>query len=228
MIRLNKDDLLYVYSSEYVQCNITGKIYYNATPPTVEIYDYIVRAGTTRLVYRAFEKTDVTGMFITEAPASTVIKIFVNGTGIANQVYAGTIPAGFSTVMVAGQLVNHGVVAVAAPTNDVGDTKSISITAPTASENITMFFTDDEVTVAQIYDVIRGTGASLTWNLAYGANRGIADATLFGVDRTTVSTTGADTSIFANAVIPANTWIWLTTSAASGTIEDINITIRFI
>jgi hypothetical protein len=106
-------------------------------------------------------------------------------------------------------------------------TKSVNVASPTGSENITLFFTEGQITIVEIYDVIRGLGASVDWNISFGTDRSVATFDLFNTDRTTVSIIGSSTTIFDNPVIPANNWVWLTTSSISGTIEDFNITIRF-
>lgn len=105
--------------------------------------------------------------------------------------------------------------------------KSIGIELPTGSENITLFYTDEEITVTKIADVIRGT-TSVTWNIRYATARNSGSPTnLFSSNRTTSSASGATTTSFTNATIPAGSWVWLITSAISGTPEELNITLIY-
>lgn len=219
---------MYIYSSADIHCVITGTIGSTTTQRT--LYNYPIAAGVTRPVYSSSLVTYITEIAVYGVATSAIIKIYINGTDIAHQVYQRTVGADYTLVVSSGVYRSNTFVApppgYTAETTDFS--KSISITAPTASENITLFFTEEEVTIQDINDVIRGAGASVSWNIAFGPNRTVASTTVFLVDRITSSPTGSSTSSFDNALIPANSWLWLTTSATAGTIEDINITIKYI
>lgn len=107
-------------------------------------------------------------------------------------------------------------------------TKAVSVEDPTNAENITMFFTDVAITITQVNDVVQGTTPSLTWNIEHATTRNsVSPNTLFGTDRATTSESGAETTTFSDATIPAGSWIWLTTSAQSGTTDEFNVTIMY-
>jgi len=44
---------------------------------------------------------------------------------------------------------------------------------------------------------------------------------------TTNTTTGLNTTSFNNATVPANNYVWLTTSATSGTVTLLNVSLNF-
>jgi hypothetical protein len=107
-------------------------------------------------------------------------------------------------------------------------TKGFTIESPTTSENIGLFYTDVAITITKVADVLRGTSPSVTYQINHNANRSAGSPnTLFASDRTATSTTGATTTSFNDATIPAGSWVWLTTSANSGTINEISITLIY-
>lgn len=108
------------------------------------------------------------------------------------------------------------------------ESKAITVESPTNSENITLFFTDVAIEVLQVNDVVQGTTPSVTYNIEYASTRdAVSPTSLWTSDRTTTSESGAETTSFNNASIPAGSWIWLTTSATSGTNDEINVTVRY-
>jgi hypothetical protein len=105
--------------------------------------------------------------------------------------------------------------------------KTITVESPTASENITMFFTTKAIVVTRVDDVIKGT-TSVTWNIKYASTRDSgAPTSLFTADRVTSVTAGANTTTINNPTIPANSWVWLTTSALSGTPTELGVNLTF-
>jgi hypothetical protein len=106
--------------------------------------------------------------------------------------------------------------------------KAISFQSPTASENVSLWYTPVALTISQVGESIKGTSASVTYNIRFAATRDAASPTaVFSTDRAVTSTSGTTVSSFANASIPAGSWIWITTSATSGTVNDFNATIIY-
>lgn len=107
--------------------------------------------------------------------------------------------------------------------------KSIVIEDPTASENITFFFTDDAITITQVNEVLQGSSTpSVDWNIRHATARDAGSPNdVFTSDRTTTSTSGAETTSFNDATIPAGSWVWIITSAQSGTVDELAITIEY-
>jgi len=107
-------------------------------------------------------------------------------------------------------------------------TKSVTAEDPTASENISMFYTNVAITVTQITSVIQGT-TSVTFDIEHGTSRATATGT--GVIGTDVvcnsSTTGVVTTTFTDDTIPADSFVWLSTSAISGTPDEFHVTVEY-
>jgi hypothetical protein len=103
---------------------------------------------------------------------------------------------------------------------------SLTVQYPIATENITFFYASSSVIVLEVEDVVRGTSPSITYNISFAPTRNSGTPTnLFSTNRTTTSITGASTTVFASNTIPANSWVWLTTSAASSGITEAAITL---
>lgn len=107
--------------------------------------------------------------------------------------------------------------------------KGISIEDPTATEDITLFFTDDAITITQMNAVLLGSATpSVTWTVRHNSDRSAAGAEVVTSGTTTTSTTtGSEVTSFNDATIPAGSWVWLETSSASGTVDEINVTIEY-
>lgn len=111
------------------------------------------------------------------------------------------------------------------PTGTTGP-KNISILAPTASENITLLFTTSALTVSKISHAIRG-GTSATFTIRYDSTRSATGTEVVTGGTIANSTAGASVTTFNSASIPANSWVWLTTTAVSGTVNELAVTVEF-
>lgn len=107
--------------------------------------------------------------------------------------------------------------------------KSTTVEDPLATENIGFFFTSIAITVTQLNDVVVGSATpSLTWNLRHATARNEGSPNdLFSSNRVTTSESGAETTSFDDATIPAGSWIWIISSAQSGTVDEITITVLY-
>ena len=92
-----------------------------------------------------------------------------------------------------------------------------------------MFFTDTPITILKAADVIIG-GNSVTWNLNHNTVRtGGTANTLFSTDRVASNPSGDTTTTFttSGSTVPADSWIWFTSSAISGTPTQFTTTIKY-
>lgn len=106
--------------------------------------------------------------------------------------------------------------------------KSITIESPTATEDISMFFTSEAVTITKIAAVSVGTTPSLTYTIRHSTDRSAAGNEVVTSGSTTTSTTTGDVvTSFNDATVPANSWVWLETTSSSGTVTNTSITIIY-
>lgn len=107
--------------------------------------------------------------------------------------------------------------------------KTISILNPTTSENVTVMFADVAKTITRIIAVCRGTTPSRTWTLRKATDRSATGTEVVtGGTVTTNTTTGALITSFNSAAIGASNFLWLTTTAGSGTVTELSITIEYL
>jgi hypothetical protein len=104
--------------------------------------------------------------------------------------------------------------------------KGITVENPTAAENISMFFVDAAKTIEKIICVLTGTVPSVTWGLNHGTSRNAAGTSIV-TGTTTDITSGSTITAFADATIPANSHVWLVTTATSGTIDTLGLTVNY-
>lgn len=104
--------------------------------------------------------------------------------------------------------------------------KSLTIESPTSSEDLTLFFTDEAITITEIRVVVRGTTPSVTWQVKHSDDRS-ASGTQIKSQTTTSTTTGDSVTSFDDDTVPADSFVWFETSATSGTNDEIHITVFY-
>lgn len=107
--------------------------------------------------------------------------------------------------------------------------KSVTVESPTATEDISLFFTPEAITITEIRAVLVGSATpSVTWTIRHGSDRSAAGNEVVTSGTTTTSTTtGSDVTSFNDATIAADSFVWLETTAQSGTVDEINISIVY-
>ncbi len=106
--------------------------------------------------------------------------------------------------------------------------KSITVEDPTATEDIGLFFSNFPITITEIRAVVRGSSPSVTWTIRHGTDRSAAGAeAVTGGTTTTSETTGSDVTVFNDATIVVDSFVWLETTAQTGTVDELSITIYY-
>jgi hypothetical protein len=109
-------------------------------------------------------------------------------------------------------------------TNVPNRSKGVSIVAPSSSEQVMLYKAGSNgVTISSVDIAIRGTSPSVTYAISYGSTYGTATSTV--VASNAVTTTGGATLNVTS--IPANNYIWITTSATSGTVNEFTVLMKF-
>jgi hypothetical protein len=107
---------------------------------------------------------------------------------------------------------------------------SITLEDPTSSEDVTVFFTPVAITISEMRAVLLGSSTpSVTWTIRHHAtDRSNAGNEVVTSGTTTTSTTsGSDVTSFNDATIPADSFVWLETTAQSGTVDELHVSIVF-
>lgn len=106
--------------------------------------------------------------------------------------------------------------------------KAINISEPGPAETDTPgFFTKAGFTVGQLDAVLVGASdtPSVTWTLKYAPNRDDAGTEVVTGGTATTSTAGQTITSFNNATIPADSWVWLETTAQTGIVGVLSVTV---
>ena len=103
--------------------------------------------------------------------------------------------------------------------------KSVTVVNPTGAEDLVLFYVNAEVTVQQITASVRGSTPSINASLGYTStpNGVLTELVTGGITVTAeeIATT------FDNATIPADCYVRLVTSAKSGAVDELAISIDF-
>lgn len=117
---------------------------------------------------------------------------------------------------------------VVTPIGALQGSKSIIIESPSNSEDVSFFFTDVPISIVKVRAVLVGSTPSVTWSLRHGTDRSAAGAEVItGGTVTTEVTTGVDIVSFDDPTIIANSHIWFETTAISGTVGSIILTLFY-
>jgi len=112
--------------------------------------------------------------------------------------------------------------------DNTAGTKFVTITIedPTSSEDITICRFNEAVTITKVVGVVVGSSTpSVTINPKHHTDRSNAGNALFSSAQAVTSTTTGDIDTsFSDATIPADSFLWLETTAKSGTVDELNIT----
>ena len=109
------------------------------------------------------------------------------------------------------------------------ESKSITVEDPSDSEDLSFFFTNRAITITEIRAVLVGSDTpSVTWTLRHGTDRSAAGAEVVTGGTTTTSvSTGSDVTSFDDATIVADSFVWLETTAQSGTVGELHLTVFY-
>ena len=107
--------------------------------------------------------------------------------------------------------------------------KSITVEEIGNAEDISMYYVDDASTIVKMVCVLVGSDTpSVTWTIRHGIDRSAAGAEVTtGGDTTTSITGGSIITSFDDATMVADSFIWLETTAQSGTVLEFNLTIFY-
>jgi len=105
--------------------------------------------------------------------------------------------------------------------------KTFTLQEPTATDDITVFRTDEAITIQEVIAVSTGGSPSTEYALKYSTDRSAAGTTLVSATTTTSTSTG-DVASLTNANIPADSFIWIETGTVSGTAVYLSLDIRYI
>ena len=109
-----------------------------------------------------------------------------------------------------------------------GKIKSISIPTPTSSDVFTMFFTPEILSLSKIESVLVGTSTpSVTFTIRYASDRSLTGTEVVTGGITVTSTSGLASTSFNSGTRPANSFVWVSVSAVSGTVTELALSLLF-
>lgn len=109
------------------------------------------------------------------------------------------------------------------------ESKSIIVENPTGSEDLSFFFTNVAITITKMNAVLVGSATpSLTVTVRHSTDRSAAgNEVVTGGTVVTSTTSGHDITSFNDATVPANSHVWLETTAKSGTVTSLILTVFY-
>ena len=105
---------------------------------------------------------------------------------------------------------------------------SLFLESPSSSENDPSDETPIALTVTAIRVIIRGSAPSVDLSIRFGPDRSAAGTEIIVGGVTATSTTTGDVfTTLTNPLIPANSHIWMTITALTGTVVSIRATVVY-
>ena len=113
-------------------------------------------------------------------------------------------------------------------TRKITKPSSFNLEAPSATEDGPTDFAQIDLVVEEIRAVLQGSSSpSVTWTIRYAADRNAAGTEIVTGGTVTTSITGQTVTVFNAPNIPAGSWIWLETTAQSGIVLSMTISVVF-
>lgn len=114
---------------------------------------------------------------------------------------------------------------VAVPGRDGEPIKAMTIENVTASEDLTFFYSHTAQTIAKVRAVV--DNPQVTYNIFFGSDRSAPGTPVTTTPVAVTDNTVGQEAVIDNAEIPAGSWVWLVTTAKSGAVKYLNVTIEF-
>jgi hypothetical protein len=106
--------------------------------------------------------------------------------------------------------------------------KSLTLLTPTSSDDISLWQTATALTITRLAVVLTGSTPSVTWTLRHGTDRNATGTEVVtGGTTTTATTTPEVITSFNDATVDANAFIWFETTAKSGTVNSLSLTVEY-
>lgn len=104
--------------------------------------------------------------------------------------------------------------------------RAITVEDPSGDERIPLGFLATGVTVSRMVAVVSGGSPSVTWTIRFGADAsGTGTELVSGGTTTTSTTSGSDVTTLTTDTIPDGQFLWLETTAQSGAVATLSVTI---
>lgn len=104
---------------------------------------------------------------------------------------------------------------------------NLSLESPGAAENAGGIYFPAASTITEVRCVVVGSTPSVTPNLKYGTDRSAAGTSVTTTPSACTNTTGGATATLNNTAIPSGGYLWLVTTAQSGTVNWLNIAVSY-
>ncbi len=105
--------------------------------------------------------------------------------------------------------------------------KAIILEAVGSSEDVSIFYTSVAITISAMAAVVRGSTPSVTWTIRHDPDRSVTGAEVVTSGTTTTTESGETISSFNDATIPAASWVWLETTAQTGTVDELAVVVDY-
>ena len=105
--------------------------------------------------------------------------------------------------------------------------KSITILDPINTDSVTIFHTRDALTVSTVRAVVRGSSPSVTFSIYSATDRTATTTTHLAANVCSNTTTGNTLTSFGSTAIAANSFVYLTVTAVSGTVNEFHASVSF-
>lgn len=109
------------------------------------------------------------------------------------------------------------------------ESKAMTLLSPTNAEDITLFRVEESMLVEKLTGALVGSGGpSVSWTVRWAADRSATGTEIItGGTTTTSTTTGDEVTSFNEPAIPAESFVWIETSAVAGTVDSFSLTIEY-
>lgn len=105
---------------------------------------------------------------------------------------------------------------------------AVTITSPSDDENVVLMFTAEPISLSAVTGLVRGTDPGISFSLHFGASAGTGGTEVIdGGVTLDPQHSGRHITTLDNPEVPVNSFVWLTTSGRSGSVDELNVTLHY-
>jgi len=106
--------------------------------------------------------------------------------------------------------------------------RCIHLASPGSSENVTAFFTGRAITLTQVRAVLVGSATpSVTFQVMHSTDRSDGSPNTGTASAAVTSTTTGTDATLDDATVPADSWVWVVTTAQGGTVDEMAVSFDY-
>ena len=212
---------------------VTGSIYNSSNPALSASYALSASfAPTNTNITASWSNNSVTASYVTGSTHNSSNPALSSSYALTASFALNSAGGGGGTTLTTGS--TYPITSSWAQSSSVSlyapQSKTLTIQYPNNTENITFFYNAYPITMSAVYSICRAASLpNFTYQLSFATTRDSLNwFNIFTSSATCINSSSAQVlTSFATASIPADNWVWLTSTGVGSTTTEFSLTIKY-